>query len=243
LRYFRERGLKKIAYIVATDAGGQAAEKAFLGAMDLPENKSLQIVTRQYFAMSDLNTTAQMARIKASNPDALLAWSTGSAAGTLFRSAHDAGIDLPTVTSPSNLNAAFFKQYGSLLPTNLYFAAVPYYATDAPTTQATKAALATMTSSLAAVGAKPDMIEISAWDPGLLVIDALRKLGADASAAKLRAYLVNLKGWTGTNGPYDFRADPQRGVGESNIVMVRWDAQRDAGVAVSRLGGAPLRGR
>ncbi|HXP93554.1 MAG TPA: ABC transporter substrate-binding protein [Candidatus Binatia bacterium] len=241
LRYVRERGLRQIAYIVSTDAGGQDAERALLAAAELRENKGIQIVARQYFAPGDISAAAQMARIKAANPDVLVAWSTGTPAGTLFRSAHDAGLDVPTITSPGNLNAAFFRQYGSLLPTNLYFAAVPYYAGDVLNNRATKTAIATLTDSLAAVGAKPDMIEISAWDPALLLVDALRKLGPDTSAAKLRAYLVNLNGWVGVNGPFDFRASPQRGLGVNNIVMVRWDTQRNAGVAVSKLGGAPLR--
>ena len=100
-----------------------------------------------------------------------------------------------------------------------------------------------MTSALAAVGAKPDMIEISAWDPALLVVDALRKVGSDATAAKLRAYLNNLRGWVGVNGPYDFRTNPQRGIGVSNIIMVRWDGQANAGVVVSKFGGVPLPGK
>jgi branched-chain amino acid transport system substrate-binding protein len=100
-----------------------------------------------------------------------------------------------------------------------------------------------MTGALAAVGAKPDMIQISAWDPALLVVDALRKVGLDASAGKLRSYMNGLQGWTGVNGPYDFRANPQRGIGVNNIVMVRWDAQAGTGVAVSKLGGQPLPGK
>jgi len=59
----------------------------------------------------------------------------------------------------------------------------------------------------------------------------------------LHAYLVGLRGWTGADGPYDFRTNPQRGVGEGNVVMVRWDAQRSIGVGVSRLGGVPLPGK
>ena len=87
------------------------------------------------------------------------------------------------------------------------------------------------------------MIAISAWDPGMLLVDALRKLGPDTSAASLRAYLVDLQGWVGADGPYDFRAAPQRGVGENNVVLVRWDADRGQGVAVSKFGGAPLDAR
>jgi branched-chain amino acid transport system substrate-binding protein len=241
VRYLRERGLRKIAYIVSTDAPGLDAERAFLAAAAERENASIQIVSRQHFAVSDINVAAQLARIKGTNPDALIAWAAGTGGGTLFHGMHDAGMDLPTVTSPGNLNVAFFKQYGEFAPKDLYFAGAPYYGANAITNRATKAALATMTGALAAVGARPDLIEISSWDPGMILVDALRKLGTDASAAKIHSYLVNLKGWVGANGPYDFRAVPQRGLGENTVIVVKWDPKRSAASAVSNLGGAPLR--
>ena len=240
VRYFRERGLKRFAYVIANDAGGQDAEKAFLSATGLPENKSVEIVAHEYFTPGDLSIAAQMQRIKTVKPDVVLMWATGAPAGTMFRNAQDLNLDLPTVTSPGNLNAAFFKQYGSRLPSNLYFAAVPYYADDTLANSATKAAVSTMTGALAALNAKPDMLEIAAWDPAMVVVDALRKLGPDTSAAKLHAYLVGLRGWTGVNGPYDFRLAPQRGLSDKNIEMVRWDAQRNTVVPVSKFGGSPL---
>jgi branched-chain amino acid transport system substrate-binding protein len=205
-------------------------------------SQSIQIVDHEYFTLGDLSAAAQMERIKVAKPDVLVIWATGAPAGTLFRSTQDLNIDLPTVTSPGNLNAAFFKQYGPRLPTNLFFASVPYYAGDA-LDPATKAAVATLTNALAPVGAKPDMIEISAWDPGMLLVDALRKVGPDATAAKLRAYLSNLRGFTGVNGPYDFRSEPQRGLGDKNIVMVRYDNKGGTFTAVSKFGGSPLAGK
>jgi branched-chain amino acid transport system substrate-binding protein len=204
----------------------------------------MQIVAAEHFTPGDFTATAQMTQIKASKPDVLVAWATGTTAGTMLRSAKDVGLDVPTVTSPGNLSANFFKQFGALLPTGLYFAAVPYYAgSDALGNPAMKSAVGTMTSSLAQLGAKPDMIQISAWDPAMVIVDAIRKLGPDVTAAKLRDYLVNLHGWVGVNGPYDYRVNPQRGIGANNIVMVRWDAQANSGVAVSKFGGAPLAGR
>ena len=44
---------------------------------------------------------AQMAHIKASNPQVLIAWAAGTPAGTLLHGAYDAGLDVPTLTSPA----------------------------------------------------------------------------------------------------------------------------------------------
>jgi branched-chain amino acid transport system substrate-binding protein len=240
VRYLRERGLRKIAFIASTDATGQDAERALNAVLARPENATVQIVTRQHFGPTDLSIAAQMASIKAANPDALIAWSAGTPAGTLFRALHDSGIDLPAVTSAANLNPLFFKQYGAFAPKDLYFNAMPYYGGDIVTDSSTKAALATLTRELAKAGAKPDQIEISAWDPAMIVVDALRKLGPDATAAELRAYLLSLHGYAGVNGPYDFSRFAQRGLGENSALIVRWDTPRGEAVAVSRFGGEPL---
>lgn len=108
-RYFRERGFHRIALLVTTDAAGQDAERAFLGAAGLPENKSLQVVAREHFGIGDLSIAAQVANVKAANPDAMIGWAAGTAAGTLFHGLKDAGLDVPTLTSAANLNPAFFK--------------------------------------------------------------------------------------------------------------------------------------
>ncbi len=240
IRYFRERGVRKIASIFSIDGGGQDAEAALKYTMGLKENKDVQNVAAEHFAPDDISVVAQMTRIKAAQPQMIVAWSTGGPAGTLMRGARDAGLDIPMLTSTGNLSANFFKQYASVLPTGLYFSAAPYYAGDTLSNAATKSAVATMTNALAAAGAKPDMIMMSSWDPALLLVDALRKLGPDASAPKLHAYLMGLKGWVGTNGPYDFKANPQRGLDSSNVVVIRWDAPAAKFIPVSKPGGSPL---
>ena len=239
-RYFRERHLTKIAYIVSTDGGGQAAEQAIISQAALPENKDIVLVAKEHFAPADLSLSAQMTRIKAASPDALIAWATGAGAGTMFRSMRDAGLDLPTLGSSGNMSASFFKQFGAFLPTSLYFAAPPYYARDAITNHDTTAAIATMTSAMATQDTKPDMIQISAWDPGMVVATALRKLGPTVTAAKLRSFLVGLRGWVGVNGAYDYTMNPQRGVGVNNVLIVRWDQANGTGIAVSKFGGSPI---
>lgn len=243
MRYFRERGLRRLATIFSTDAGGQEAERALTAVLADPANKSIELVAQQHFSPADASASAQIAVIQGTKPDAMVAWATGGTAGTLFRGARDLGLELPTVTSPGNLTTVFLKQYAASLPPELIFPAVSYYASEGSTDAATRAAVATLTKALETTGAEPDMIAISAWDPGMLLVDALRKLGTDTTAPKLRDYLLKLQGWVGADGAYDFVANPQRGIGSENIVMVRWDVQRGAGIAVSSLGGAPLRGK
>jgi hypothetical protein len=59
----------------------------------------------------------------------------------------------------------------------------------------------------------------------------------------LKAYISNLQSFTGVNGAYDFKADPQRGLGSKNIVMVRYDNKDGSFTAVSKAGGDPLPGK
>jgi branched-chain amino acid transport system substrate-binding protein len=243
VRYFRERGWKKIAYIVTTDAGGQDAEQSIVSAAAAAENKGVEIVEREHFAAADLSVAAQLAKIKASGPDAIVAWVTGTAAGTFLRGAHDAGIAVPVLVSSGNLTGAFIKQYGSLLTDGTYVSAMAFYAGSDTLNKPTRSAVAALATAVRSVGAEPDQITISAWDPTMLVVEALRKTGLDAPPSKLRDFLISLKGWVGVNGSYDFRAIPQRGIAQDAVVMVRWDAQKGDFLPTSRLAGVPLRGR
>lgn len=243
LRYLRERGLHRVGYLISTDAGGLLAEKGLVQAAARPENRSMRIVASEHFAPTDLSATAQMARIEAAKPDALVLWGTGTSGGTMLHSEKDLGIDLPTVTSPANLNDAFLRQYAALLPTNLYFITMPYYyyAGNAATPPAVKDAIDDMTTAFANIDTKPQEPEIVAWDVSKVVVDALRKLGTAATAAQLHAYLETLTKWTGANGPYNYQANPQRGIEKNDIIIVRWDARRGSVVPATQLGGEPLR--
>jgi branched-chain amino acid transport system substrate-binding protein len=104
-----------------------------------------------------------------------------------------------------------------------------------------KSAVQAYLSSLAAIGIKPDYGEASMWDPAMLVVTALRKLGPAASAAQIRDYIDGLSHWAGADGIYDFKALPQRGLDDRNVIVIRWDAAKGTWVGVSRPGGIPLK--
>jgi branched-chain amino acid transport system substrate-binding protein len=241
VRYLRERGWTKIAMITSTDATGQDAERSLDEAFARPENKAVSVVAREHFNTTDVSVAAQMARIRAANPDAIVAWSTGTPAGTLFRGEQEAGIDLPTLTTAGNLTYVQMKQYGQILPKELLFAGLPPFAPESVTDKGVKAAVAAYLTSLGDIGIKPDYGQASMWDPAMLVVAALRALGPGASAAQIRDYFANLGRWVGADGIYDFRALPQRGLDDGNVIVIRWDPAKATWVGVSRPGGMPLR--
>jgi len=240
LGYFRERGWKKIGYIVTTDAGGQDAEAGIVASTTARASSGVEIVDREHFAPTELSVSAQVAKLKAAQPDAIVAWVTGTAAGTVLHGVHDAGVDVPVMLSPGNMTAAFVKQYGSLLNDKMFLPITAFYGGTAGVPPPTRSAMNAFSGAYRTAGATPDQLAVSAWDPTMLIVDALRKNGVDAPAAKIRDYLINLKGWSGVNGAYDFHAIPQRGVGQASLIMVRWDAAHADFIPSSRAGGKPL---
>ena len=57
-----------------------------------------------------------------------------------------------------------------------------------------------------------DIMASHVWDPGMIIVAALRKLGPDTTAEQLRAYLASQLVFGGVNGLYDFAKFPQRGL-------------------------------
>jgi branched-chain amino acid transport system substrate-binding protein len=237
-RYYRSRGWTKIALMTTTDASGQQFEAFFNEALTLPENKSLTIVAHEHWAPADLNVTAQAERIKAADPQAMIGWSAGTPTGTLLRGLHDAGVDIPIACGNGNMIYAQLAQYAAFLPAQLYFPGRRSLVQDPNAPPAIKAAQTRYFDAFKTIGVKPNLANTLAWDPALLVIDGLKKLGPDASPAALNDFIQHQNGWVGINGVYNFTNGSQRGLGIDDVVIDRWDAGKSDFVAVSKGGGA-----
>jgi hypothetical protein len=94
-----------------------------------------------------------------------------------------------------------------------------------------------MYKAYAADGAKPDIGASGAWDPASIVIAELRTLPESATAQQLRDTILQLHGYAGINGFYDFRIGNQRGLGLKDCIIVRWEAATKTFVPVSGSGG------
>jgi branched-chain amino acid transport system substrate-binding protein len=228
--------------MTSTDASGQDAEKGIDGNLALPENKDVTVVAREHFTPGDVSVAAQIENIKAAQPQAFIAWSTGAPIGTIFKGIIQAGLDVPVGTTDGNMTYAQMNQYADFLPKQLFIPAAEWSTRAAKTKRdpAVIAAQERFNAVYKAAGIEPDVAAALAWDPAMIVIDALRQLGPDATATQLRDHIGHLKGYAGINGVYDFTAVAQRGLDVNDAVVTLWDPAKKIWQPVSEAAGAPL---
>jgi hypothetical protein len=108
-------------------------------------------------------------------------------------------------------------------------------------TDATRNAIDDFTRGLHDAGIDPSPVAALSWDPALIITEALRHIGVNATAIQLHDYLEQLHDFAGVDGPYDFRDGSQRGLGLNAAMVVRWDPATKTFQAASGPGGTALR--
>jgi branched-chain amino acid transport system substrate-binding protein len=222
VRFARQRGWNRIAWITSTDAVGQDGDVALDAALAFPENAALHHVRREHFSPTDLSVTAQMSNIKAANPQVVFIWTAGLAFGTLLHGVADSGMNLPYITSGGNMTFGQMLQYTAIVPKELYFPGLGYI-TDTLSPGAVGVQQKLFRDALHAANVVPDFQSALLWDPALIYVDALRHLGPDAKSTDIRDYIESLHDFAGICGYYDFRGENQRGLTADNVLVLRWD--------------------
>lgn len=241
LQYFSDKGWAKIGLLTSTDATGQDAHRNIQELMDSGKFGKLSIVADQQFNTKDMSASAQIQRIKGANPDVVIAWSTGGPIGTVFKAIKDAGLNVPIATTDGNMTYEQMKQYADFLPKDLYIPSPEWPESDLlKVADNVAAAKKAFFDAYAKANVKPDGPSTFAWDPALLVVEALKVLPKNATTEDLRKHLAGLQGFAGINGIYDFKKFPQRGLGPANVVVTRWDVKADKWAVVSNAGGGAL---
>jgi hypothetical protein len=157
-----------------------------------------------------------------------------------------AGFDVPVAPTGGNQVFPQMAQYESFLPKGLVMTSALFPPHDGLLTLDPRVEKIQheMYAILAKHGLKADNNTADTWDAALITIAGLRALGPDASAEKLRAWILALKDFPGINGLYDFTQFPDRGLSHDTTALVRYDPKGPDGPRwqwVSEVGGAPLK--
>jgi hypothetical protein len=146
---------------------------------------------------------------------------------------------MPVMSTNGNASVVLLDQLRQYLPKDLSFAGVKYLAELHNANDPTGKKIAEYLVALRSGGLQNDLITGLAWDPALMLVDAYRSIGTDATAAQVRDYLLRLHHWVGIDGIYDFSQPEgvQRGLSTADVYMLRWSPADRKWILTSRGGG------
>jgi branched-chain amino acid transport system substrate-binding protein len=243
VNFAKSKGWTRVAAITSTDSSGQDGWTNIQKAVSA-SGGAVTVVNHQTFDPTDVSVATQLSKIKASNPQALFIWTTGTPLTTVLKGMQTLGLStLPTMTTNGNASFKELSGLSSDLPSQLYFPGAPFMVGPSHLTGQTKAQVQAFDAAIKASGQPaPDEGDALAYDPGLILVSALRKLGTGATAQQIHSYISGLTSFAGIDGTYDFKASQpdNRGLTIKDVYIAEWDKAKNDWTAVSGPAGEAL---
>lgn len=219
LNAIKSTGAEKIALI--SDSGGYGKDGR---PIILEESKKLglQVVADETFNAGDTDMTAQLTNIKGAGAQAVLMWTAGKEAATIIKSAREIGIDQPFFGGSGQARAEFASAAGDAAEgftfgTGKSLLAANWGEGSEEFTKVNDFA----TRYEGAYGEAPDIFAGHAFDAVLLIEDALKRTGADASPAEIRDAIETTEGLIGFDGTFTFSPTDHNGLTTNDLALYR----------------------
>lgn len=222
----KRNGVKTVGYIGFSDAWGDAAYAAL---QKYAAPAGIKIVANERYARSDNSVTAQVLKVMAANPDAVLGGGAGTPGALPYIGLRDRGYKGAIYGTHALLGPEFVKLVGSageglLVPTG------PALVGDQlPANNPSKQIIDQYRSAYkAANGEEPyDVFSAYAFDAWLVVAKAAARVpadvtpGTDAYRLALRDAINATHDLPATEGVISFNPESAYGVGKDSVVMVK----------------------
>lgn len=215
--YMKEKGIKKIGIMTVSDGFGASGREELLR---LAPEYGIEVVADERYGPKDTDLTAQLTKIRAAEPQAIVNWSTGPTQVLAVKNWRDLGMEsIPLYQShgfgsKKNIELAGKAAEGVLLPLAKVNVG-PLLPDDDPQ----KKVIMAYTEEYQKRYNEPiSSFGGHAWDSMHLAMNALEKVGPDR--AKIRDQIENTKGFVGQHGIFDFSPEDHNGLSKDDLVMV-----------------------
>ncbi len=216
--YCKAHGLKKIAIITVSNGFGQSGREQLKA---LAPQYGIEIVADELFGPKDVDMTAQLTKIRAKKPDAVVCWGTNPGPAIVAKNMRQLGMKQQLFMSHGVASKKFIALAGEAAEGIILPAGKILVADQLPDTDPQKKLLLSYISRYKArYGEEPAAFGGHAYDAFLLLKHALETAGADR--AKIREALENAKGIVGIHGIFNMSPTDHNGLDEKTaFVLVR----------------------
>ena len=168
--------------------------------------------------MEDTDVTPVLNRIKKTNAQAVINWSSRRAPVIVTMNYRQVGLDLPLYQAHSTLSKAFLKAAGKNAE-GVKTAAFKFYgAAELPDSDPQKKVIIDyQTAYKNKFGDDANQFGACAYDAFNIMVAALKKAGTDKE--KLREAIEQTRGLVGINGVFNYSKDNHGGLTKENMVL------------------------
>ena len=211
--YAKRKGYKSIAHIYGTDSYGQLDDKNLVA--ECAEN-GIKLVASELFAIDDTNFNAQLADIKAANPDMLYSSAAGRASILVFKTYKLLALTMPLMVTQAAITQAFYDAVGGKPAANGLLAPFQRSAFGTALGGTTAKYYTELTDAL---GRTPPYFATFGYDVGLITAAAVTPL--DDTRQSIRDHLEAIQDLPTMNGPVSYSAKDHTGQNFRSITVGR----------------------
>jgi branched-chain amino acid transport system substrate-binding protein len=219
--YMKKKGVQKIAIITSADGFGRDGKNWL---EKLAPDFGLKIIASESFQATDNDMTAQLVKIKAASPEAIICWTIGKAGSIVAKNVKQLAIKVPLyqchgLPDPIYIKLAGDASEGNIMPSTKLMVAASLSDSDPQ-----KKVIQGFIHLYRDVYHYDRQFPINthsgyAWDAIYIVANAMKKAGTDNE--KLREAIESTHGYVGISGIYNLTPEDHNGLGVDSMVMVQ----------------------
>ncbi len=216
VNYLKGKGLTKIGWLNVDYAFGQQGWIEFEKAA---KQAGLAILDNEKFGQKDVDMTAQLTRVKAANPQAVVVWSIPPSASIATKNYADLGIKAPLFQSHGVGNKAYIQLAGAAANGVTFPAGKLLVAEQLPQTDPQRPVLLAYAKDFEAKYGPRNTFGGHAWDAIELAVKAMEQGGTDR--ARVRTALEGIRNFVGISGVFDFSPADHNGLDGRAVTMIQ----------------------
>ncbi|MEN6356728.1 MAG: ABC transporter substrate-binding protein [Armatimonadota bacterium] len=217
ISYLRLKKIKRVGFINDSNAFGSSGRDQW---MEVAAKAGIKTVATESFNTADTSMTAQLTKIRAAKPQAIICWGTNPGPAIVAKDVKRLGIKIPLIMSHGIANMKFIELAGSAAEGVIFPAGKLIVAKQIPSSDPQKKQLLRYSSQYTkSYNKSSNTFGGHAWDAFTLVTDAIKKVGGNR--AKVRSAIESRKKFVGITGVFDFSSKDHAGLDKNAFALVQ----------------------